>query len=73
MHADETPRATQRPDIPYIEVRRAAARAAVAASKVTGRPVSPIVQELANSGPPTPRPAVSGWRRLRDRWRSCGI
>jgi hypothetical protein len=32
-----------------IEVRRAAAQAAVAASKITGRPVDPRVKELAES------------------------
>ncbi len=42
---DEEPRIKPR----SLEVRKAAARAAVAASKKTGRPVSPLVKKLAES------------------------
>lgn len=35
---------------PSLRVARAAAQAAVAASKKTGRPVDPRVKELAESG-----------------------
>lgn len=49
MPTEETPEGTKRPEVSDLEVRKAAARAAVAASKKTGRPVDPRVKELAES------------------------
>ena len=42
---DDEPRINPR----SLEVRKAAARAAVTASRKTGRPVSPLVKRLAES------------------------
>lgn len=39
----------QKPTVPSLEVRKLAARVAVAASAKTGRPVDPRVKELAES------------------------
>ncbi|WP_167666206.1 hypothetical protein [Mycolicibacter icosiumassiliensis] len=50
MAAEEKPESSGRRDyMSDLDVRKAAARAAVAASKVTGRPVDPRVKELAES------------------------
>lgn len=51
-----------------LEVRVAAARAALTASKKTGRPVAPLVKELAEmdlpGDPYVPAPEPSRWRQL---------
>lgn len=51
MSTQKTPTNTERrqPVVRSLAVRKAAARAAVAASKKTGRPVDPRVQKLAES------------------------
>jgi len=49
MPTEDKPESPHRREVSDLEVRKAAARAAVAASKVTGRPVDPRVKELAES------------------------
>ncbi|HEU0192149.1 MAG TPA: hypothetical protein VFR17_12905 [Mycobacterium sp.] len=50
MAADKPPETPNPPKrVRSLEVRKAAARAAVAASKKTGRPVDPRAKELAES------------------------
>lgn len=64
--ADSTPEDSSHWDYDSaLEVRKAAARVAVAASKKTGRPVPSRVKELAESPSPFyfPRPPERGWRR----------
>lgn len=48
---DIVPTASDNAKDPWLRVRIAAARAAVAASKKTGRPVDPRVRKLAESSP----------------------
>lgn len=50
MAADDKPEASERRDyMSDLDVAKAAARVAVAASKRTGRPVDPRVKKLAES------------------------
>ena len=50
MAAEDKPEASERWDyVSDLDVAKAAARAAVAASKKTGRPVDPRVKKLAES------------------------
>ena len=69
MSTQELPLGEQRQQSPpSLEVRVLAARAAVTASRKTGRPVAPLVKELADMDlPGYPRrsdPELSRWRRL---------
>lgn len=74
MADDEKPDSSGRRDyVSDLEVRQAAALAAVAASKVTGRPVDPRVMELAESSPHTLDGARPRWRRRFRRWRTAGL
>ena len=65
---DTSPAGERRRPPPSLEVRVAAARAALTASRKTGRPVSPLVKELAETDLPgdpyVPDPELSRWRRL---------
>ncbi|CAJ1495585.1 hypothetical protein MU0083_001196 [[Mycobacterium] kokjensenii] len=69
MLSDEQQAAESKPrPVRSLAVRVAAARAAVTASKKTGRPVEPFVQELAETdlpgNPYVPFVLPSRWRRF---------
>lgn len=70
MSIQETPSGDERRQQPppSLEVRVAAARAALTASRKTGRPVSPKVRELAEmdlpGDPYIPYVEPSRWRRF---------
>jgi len=69
MSIQELPSGDQQQQFRYsLEVRVLAARAAVTASRKTGRPVAPLVKELAEMDlpgyPRRPGPELSRWRRF---------